>query len=45
MIKQLTMAAIHLLIHNTLEAIQYTWAILNFTILAHYVLYNNKTLR
>ena len=31
-----------LLIHNTLEAIQYTWAILNFTILTQCVLYDDK---
>lgn len=29
-------------IYDTLNIIQYTWAILNFTILAQYILYNNK---
>lgn len=32
------------LIHNALEAIKCTWAILNFIILAQYVLNDNKTL-
>ena len=36
------MAAMPLLIHDTPEAIQYTQAILNFMMLAQYVLYNEK---
>lgn len=39
------MATTLLLIYNTLEAIQYTRAIPNFTILAQYVLYNDETHR
>ena len=34
MVKQLIMAAMFLLIYNTLETIQYAQAILGFTILA-----------
>ena len=34
MIKQLIVAAMPLLIHNTPEAIQFAWTILNFTMLA-----------
>ena len=41
MIKQWIMAAF-LLIHNILETIQYTQTIFNFTMLAQYVLYDNK---
>ena len=33
------------LIHNAPEAIQYTWAILDFIILAQYVLHKNEILR
>ena len=33
-----------LLIHDAPEIISYTWAILNLTILAHYVLQDIKTL-
>ena len=44
MIKKLIVTATLLLIHNTPEAIQYTRAILNFIILAQYVLHDNKTL-
>lgn len=32
-----------LLIKDTLKTIQYTKAILDFTILAHYILHNEKT--
>ena len=34
-----------LLIHNASKAIQYPQAILNFTMLAQYVLHNKKILR
>ena len=34
-----------LLSHDAPEAIQYTWAILDFTILAQYVLHNDEMLR
>ena len=34
-----------LLIYNALETIECTWAILDFIMLAKYVLYNNKTLQ
>ena len=34
-----------ILIHDALRAIQYTWTILNFTILAQYIFYDKKTLR
>ncbi len=44
MIKQLIATAMLLLIHNASEAIQYAQVILDFTILAQYVLYNDKTL-
>ena len=44
MVKQLTVIPMHLLIYDTSEAIQYTQAILDFTMLAQYILYNNKTL-
>lgn len=39
------MATTLLLVYDSLEAIQYTWAILDFTILAQYLLYNKETLR
>ena len=35
----------HLLIHDAQEAIQCTRVILNFIMLAQYILYNNKTFR
>ena len=38
------MAAMTLLIYNALEAIQFAYAILDFTILAEYVLHNHKML-
>ena len=38
------MAATPLLIHDAAKAIQYNWAILNFTILAQYVLHDKETL-
>ena len=44
MIKQLIMATTHLLIYNTPETIQYARAILDFKMLAKYILHNNKTL-
>ena len=34
MVKQLIITAMHLLIHDAPEAIQYAWAILDFTMLA-----------
>ena len=45
MVKQLVMATMPLPIHNTLKTIQYARIILDFTMLAQYVLYNNKMLR
>ncbi len=39
------MTAISLLIHDALEAIQCAQAILDFSMLAQYILYDNKTLR
>ena len=45
MIKQLIAVAMPLLIHNALEAIQCTWTIFNFTMLAQYVSNDNKTLQ
>ncbi len=39
------MAVMPLLIYDALEAIQYAQAILDFTILAQYVLHDNKTFR
>ncbi len=45
MIKQLIVAATLLLIHDALETIQYTRPILNFIILAQYVLHDNEMLR
>ncbi len=45
MVKQLIAAATFLLIYNSPEAIQYTRAILDFTILAQYVLHDDKTLQ
>ena len=39
------MVALLLLMHDILEAIQCAQAILDFTILAHYVLHNNETFR
>ncbi len=44
-VKQLIAAAIPLLIYDALEAIQYTWTILDFTILAQYVSHDDETLR
>ena len=44
-VKQLIIAAISLLIHNAPEAIQCTWAILNFTMLVQYILHHDKILR
>ncbi len=38
------MVALTLMIHDAPEAIQYAQAILDFTMLAQYVLHNNKTL-
>ncbi len=45
MIEQLIVAAMLLLIYDALETIQYTQAILDFTMLAQYVLYDKETLR
>ncbi len=45
MVKQLTVAATPLLIHDAPEAIQYARVILDFTILAQYVLYDKEMLR
>ena len=45
MVKQLIIAAMLLLIHNVLETIQYARIILDFTMLAQYVLYDNETFR
>ena len=39
------LAATFLLIHDVLEAIQYSQDILDFIMLAHYVFHNKKTLR
>ena len=39
------MAVTSLLIHNAPEAIQFVQAILDFTILAWYILHDNETLR
>ncbi len=39
------MAAMSLLIFNAPEAIQYVWTILDFTILAQYILHDNEILR
>ncbi len=44
MVKQLIIAAISLLIPDTPKAIQYIWTILDFTMLAQYVLHDEKTL-
>ena len=44
MVKQQIMAATPLLIHDAPEAIQFAQAILDFTILARYVLHDEKTL-
>ena len=44
-VKQLIVAAISLLIYDTLEAIQYTQVILDFTMLAQYISHNKETLR
>ena len=44
MVKQLVIAAMPLLIQNALEVIQFARAILDFTILAQYVSYDNKML-
>ena len=45
MVKQLIVAATLLLIHNAPEAIQCAQAILDFTMLAQYVLHDDETLR
>ena len=45
MVKQLVIVAIPLLVQNAPEAIQCAQASLNFTILARYVLHDNKMLR
>ena len=45
MVKQLIMAATPLLIHDAPETIQYARTILDFTILAKYILHDDKTLR
>ena len=45
MVKQLVVAATLLLIQNAPEAIQYAQTILDFTMLAQYVSYDNKTLQ
>ena len=45
MVKQLIVATTLLLIYDALEPIQYTQAILDFTILAQYISHDNKTLR
>ena len=45
MVKQLIVAAILLLIHDTPEAIQYAQLILDFIMLAQYILHDNKLLR
>ena len=42
--KQLIVAATHLLIYDTLVVIQYTCTIFDFTILAQYILHDDKTL-
>ena len=44
MVKQIVVTVMLLLIHDVPKAIQYTWAILDFTILAQCVLYDNKML-
>ena len=44
MIKLIIVAATSLLVDDNSETIQYTQAILDFTILAKYILHNNKTL-
>ena len=43
MIKQLIVAATPLLIHDAPKSIQCAWAILDFIMLAQYVLHDNKT--
>ncbi len=45
MVKQLIVATTPLLIHDAPEAIQYARVILDFTILAQYVLHDKETLR
>ncbi len=45
MVKQMIVTATPLLIHDAPEAIQCARAILNFTMLAQYVLHDNETLR
>ena len=45
MVKQLIVAVMSLLIHNTPEAIHHIRAILDFTMLAQYVLHDIKMLR
>ena len=44
MVKQLIMVVTPLLIHDAVETIQYAQTILDFTMLAQYVLHNNETL-
>ena len=44
MVKQQFVAATLLLIHDALEIIQYTWAILDYTMLTQYVSYDKETL-
>ena len=45
MAKQVIVSATPLLIHNTPEAIQYSWVILDFIMLAQYISHDNKMLR
>ncbi len=45
MVKQLIVATMPLLIYDASEAIQYTWIILDFIILAQYVLHNEEMVR
>ncbi len=44
MVKQLIVAAMRLLIHDALEAIQCAQAIFDFIILAQYISHDNKML-
>lgn len=44
MVKQLVIIAMFHFIQNALDAIQFTWAIFDFTILAQYISYINKML-
>ena len=45
MVKEVIVAAMPLLIHDALEAIQYAQAILDFIMLTQYVLHDEETLR